>query len=158
MSSRSVCSVIAAAMVMAACSNQPAPLDQPSQLSGVKVQLGSVTLTVVNTTGQPYQIGGMPSFTPAIPQTTHGVMIVGTAPAGTSCFALPSSVDVVATSEATGRVDTARWISSSSLSLTASTESAALQSSTFVPDAGAAWKMTVSATGISIDPGTACTP
>lgn len=153
--------VSAAALMFAAlaCSEQAVAPNSPSQAAGLKVSLGSVTLAVTNTTGASYRLQASPNMSPPIPQPSGGIVGIGIAAPGSSCFSLPSSVQVLATNVASGQVDTVKWADSAPMSLSASAGTAMLSSSNFVPGGNSGWGVTISGEGsLVLSPAAPCRP
>lgn len=144
---RSTLVLLVASVTLAACSSQSMSSAPPTNTSGSRLVRGSITLRIVNATGNSYNIHASPNLNPPIPQPVGGLITLGTAEPGTSCILLPAEFDEFVTSASTGHTDTLRWMSSASLSIVAYNTSSSVVTSEFVPNDATGWSITLPAAG-----------
>jgi len=141
--------VIAGLLALAACNS--------SSETGASPASFPVMLRVVNTSDATIRIGGFPNFHPAIPQPSGGLLTLGMAPPGISCFAFPDSI-VMHGNPGTPSASTITWhAASDQVSLIGVASSGNFQDG-FVPGAAHGWTITVPASSTAPTPAIPCTP
>jgi hypothetical protein len=81
---------LALGLLAIACSQSPTV---PS-VASVRAGSDSIMIRVTNTSDSAIYIGGFPDLNPPEPQPSGGIIGLGMAPPGVSCFALPDSIVV----------------------------------------------------------------
>lgn len=142
-------SIVLLAFALAACSQSPT---MPSA-TGVRSGADAIMLRVTNTSDSAVEIGGFPNLRYPEPQPSGGIIPLGWAPPGTSCFALPDSIVIHLSDAATGQPLDNTWrAASDGIKITG-----AGITKDFVPGGASGWNITVPGSNTTPVPADPCT-
>lgn len=136
--------------VLGACS--PSVSNPSAGHMAAKYGSNPVTVTVINSTGGPLQIGAAPNFSPPIPQPVAGTVILGTAETGSTCLAIPDSVVLTGGSFGGPQHIVSTWTGALSMQLTYFDPAASNgvgNTGDFIPDSANGWTLSVPTPGLS---------